>query len=216
MHLISVSKNLCEKGRGKNKIKCPFFELCGAQRQRHTMANIWFGAHELIGHEMPKTFGKVGKVFIDESPLGALVFGTDKPFAVALDKVQERPKRDFAGRPQLMEGRVALYDVLAQLEVPDDEWQGAPVKEEYLGDFMPQKIGGDGNLAEVTMQALFPMKEMHRLEWQGKVEPPDSPGHDFNGDRRTAHRRDRQSNCRPLGGAVAAAGGVRARPDPQQ
>ena len=44
------------------------------------------------------------KVFIDESPLGALVFGTDKPFAVALDEeAQEEARSAISPAAQLME-----------------------------------------------------------------------------------------------------------------
>jgi hypothetical protein len=98
LKLISVAKNLCEKGRGKNKIKCAFYAICGVQRQRHTTANIWFAAHECLGHEMPKAFGKVGLMLIDESPFGAVVLGTDKPFTVELKELRSTSKIDFAGR----------------------------------------------------------------------------------------------------------------------
>jgi hypothetical protein len=62
--------------------------------------------------------------------------------------------------------------------VPDDEWQGTPVEKKYLDDFMPTRIEGNGNLAGVMMQALFPLKEMRRLEWQGVVKPPIRPDMD--------------------------------------
>ena len=106
--------------------------------------------------------------------------------------------------------------MLAQLEVPDDEWQGTPVEEKYLDDFMPQRIEGNGNLAGVMMQALFPLKEMHRLEWQGKVKPPIRP--DMDSEEIDEQLGDASDNAivSAFGGAVAAAGGVRARPNPQQ
>lgn len=86
--MVSVKDNLCQKGRGKKKVRCPFFELCGMQRQAHTVADIWLGARELMVHEMPKAFGAVGRIYIDESPLGALTFGLDplKPKKKVLDE----------------------------------------------------------------------------------------------------------------------------------
>ena len=51
--------------------------LCGYQRQKQIKANIWFAAHECMVHEMPKAFGDVGWVIIDESPLDAFMFGVD-------------------------------------------------------------------------------------------------------------------------------------------
>jgi hypothetical protein len=173
--LISVGDHLCERGRGKKKVRCPLYERCGAQRQRHTEANIWFGAHELQAHEMPEAFGNVGRVFIDESPLGALVLGADEPFLLALDKLRTAPVVNSPGRDRLMEARDALYAALDPLPIPDEKWRGTPVEVAVLSDFLPQKIDGAGCLADITMQALFPLKEMYRLEWQGKVDPPIRP-----------------------------------------
>ena len=51
--------------------------VCGYQRQKQIEANIWFAAHECMVHEMPKAFGNVGLVMIDESPLDAFMFGVD-------------------------------------------------------------------------------------------------------------------------------------------
>jgi hypothetical protein len=127
---ISVGKHLCERGRGKKKVKCPLHHLCGAQRQAATRANIWFGAHETLAHKMPKAFGHVGRVYIDESPIRALTFGVDDndPVEIALDALKTPPKVAFSGRDTLMEAREALYDVLDPLPVPIEPWRGVPVE----------------------------------------------------------------------------------------
>ena len=59
-------KNLCKRGRGKRAVRCPLFDQCGVQRQQQIKANIWFAAHECMVHELPRTFGEVGLVMIDE------------------------------------------------------------------------------------------------------------------------------------------------------
>ena len=71
-HRVNVDHHLCKQGRGKEAIKCPLFDACGYQRQKLIAANIWFCAHEMLGHEMPKAFGDVMRVYIDESLLDAV------------------------------------------------------------------------------------------------------------------------------------------------
>ena len=64
--------------RTRSSVRC--IDVCGVLRQKRTVADIWIGAHELITHEMPKAFGNVGRIFIDEDPTDAFVFGTnDEP-----------------------------------------------------------------------------------------------------------------------------------------
>lgn len=70
MKLLDVEQRLCERsrpgkgGRTENTIKCPFLRdgICAYQKQKDVKAHIWFGAHELLGHEMPEFFGDVGRV----------------------------------------------------------------------------------------------------------------------------------------------------------
>jgi hypothetical protein len=116
--VISVKDNLCKKGRGKKQIRCEFFERCGVQRQARTVTDIWLGARELLVHEKQKAFGEVGRIYIDESPLGALTFGLDEPpnkrpleedYVLALDALLNRPVKTFTGRDSLMEAREALH-----------------------------------------------------------------------------------------------------------
>ena len=45
--------------------------------KKRIKANIWIAAHECMVHEMPKAFGKVGLVMVDETPLDAFMFGVD-------------------------------------------------------------------------------------------------------------------------------------------
>ena len=68
--------------------------------RKRIKANIWLAAHECMVHEMPKAFGKVGRVMIDESPLDAFMFGVDNSDEVTLrlDALRTPPREEFAGR----------------------------------------------------------------------------------------------------------------------
>ena len=44
--MLDVERCLCKQGRGKKAVKCPFYDVCGYQRQKQITANIWFAAHE--------------------------------------------------------------------------------------------------------------------------------------------------------------------------
>ena len=52
--LLDVESSLCKQGGGRKAIVCPFHERCGYQRQKLVEANIWFAAHEMMTHAMPK------------------------------------------------------------------------------------------------------------------------------------------------------------------
>ena len=111
--LIDVESHLCQRGRGKKKIKCPFFDQCGYQRRKQTEADIWFAAHEIMVHEMPKAFGKVGWVVIDESPLDAFMFGIgiDDQVTLELDALRSfslPAELNDAEADELRDGRMAL------------------------------------------------------------------------------------------------------------
>ena len=139
MHLVDVGSHLCQRGRGENKVKCDLFDRCGAQRQRHTVANIWVGAHELITHELPETFGDVGRIFIDEDPLDAFMFGLSEndKVVIPLDALKKIPGV-FKGhaRARLKEGRLRLHGALDGVTPPENEHLGAPVTREILGDIL--------------------------------------------------------------------------------
>ena len=89
-------RSLCQqRGRkGEKDILCPFYEMCGHQRQH---AHIWFIAHEMLLHEVPEIFCDVLQVLVDEDPLDAFFFGLDEnKFEVPLDALTEAPRIDDA------------------------------------------------------------------------------------------------------------------------
>jgi hypothetical protein len=105
--------NLCKRGAARSR-SGEFFERCGVQRQARTVANIWLGARNSV-HEKQKAFGDVGRIYIDESPLGAMTFGLEEPptksrsmrTVLALDALLTRPSKNFTGRNSLMDARGA-------------------------------------------------------------------------------------------------------------
>jgi hypothetical protein len=63
-----VESSVCKRGRGNKAVKCPFYDECLYQQQKHAVkkADVIFAAHE-IGFKIPKTLGKnFGLVIIDE------------------------------------------------------------------------------------------------------------------------------------------------------
>ena len=100
------------KGAAKKAVKCPLYDVCAYQRQKRIEANIWFAAHECAVHEMPKAFGKVGWVIIDESPLDAFMFGVDNNDQIdagARRPAQPADTRRSSGSRQSCCGREGLY-----------------------------------------------------------------------------------------------------------
>jgi hypothetical protein len=81
-----------QAGRGAQAVRCSHstVRLPAAETGK---ANIWFAAHECMVHEMPKAFGQVALVMIDEAPLDAFMLGTDSndAFTLELDALRARP-----------------------------------------------------------------------------------------------------------------------------
>jgi putative DNA primase/helicase len=162
--LCDVEHSLCKQRRGKEILKCRFYDDCAFQQQKQIKANIWFAAHEMVVHEMPKVFGDVGWVIFDESPLDAFIFGVD-----INDQVKH--ELDILGTPlpidqakfgsyffkKLTRARQQLYSALAELHLPTDSHQGAAVPRGSLDPFT--KTDGGTTLAG----------EAYSLTWRGKA-----------------------------------------------
>lgn len=196
--LVSVDK-LCKRGRGARAVRCPHFESCGYQRQKRVKANIWLAPHEMLIHQMPKAFGKVGRVMIDESPIGAVMFGTNvgDEATLELDALRIPPRSELSHpNRELTEEREALYTVLNRLKLGDDPHQGVPVTRETLREYMEIRLRETPlhrlmraletgkklttklltklrKLTSIPWRWLSDIhhKRMGRLEWREKVEP---------------------------------------------
>jgi hypothetical protein len=173
MALLNVEHHLCKQGRGEKAIKCRFFDRCGYQRQKQIEASIWFAAHECMTHEMPKVFGKVGWVIIDESPLDAFMFGIDinDQVTLVLDALRSPPPETLNERDavELTDGRKALYRALDKLRVPIEHYKGIPVSRPSLSAFINERRGNAIRIAK------YDAKHLRGLEWRGKVEPDIRP-----------------------------------------
>ena len=165
--LISVEEHMC----GKGEHKCPLAALCGHQRQRTKPGRLWFAAHEMLVHEMPPAFGKVGLLLIDENPQDAFVFGDNlkAPFELELDRLLTPLKQGGANDVlTLMPARRALYRAMNKLDVSDDSHRGTPVGREHLQDF----LSDPANLLSV---AKYDPGTMAAIEWKDKIRPPIRP-----------------------------------------
>jgi hypothetical protein len=113
--MLDIDSMLCKQGRGKEAVRCPLFDVCGWQRQKQMQANIWFAAHEMIVHQMPKAFGEVMRVYIDESPIDACMFGIDHNdlHELALDKLLDPAPEELH---ELDEPRRELHRLLDKLK----------------------------------------------------------------------------------------------------
>ena len=123
----------------------------------------------MMVHEMPKAFGNVGWVIIDELPLDAFMFGVDNNDRVelALDALRELPPPQLSKKEAkaLRKGRDDLHKVLDKIVVPIDRHRGAPVSHRSLDFYSFGGLGGFSNSA----------RHLRTLEWKGKVEPKLQP-----------------------------------------
>ena len=55
--------------------ECPFYSVCGYQRQKHALADVWFLAHEHLFLFKPAEIGEPAAIIVDESPVDAALFG---------------------------------------------------------------------------------------------------------------------------------------------
>jgi len=204
--LMPVSRHLCCYRRypGDEPILCPLIDYCGSWRQRQVKANIWIGAHELLGHQPPPSFGEIGRVYVDESPIKALTFGVSDgdEVEIPLDSLT-KPPRGMTGLAgfELMEARKALHAALSALELPANGHLGAPVTREMLHEFFDEANPLPANpvtsesghresepvdpndtlamlnaiIANRKYTATYDPAKMAALEWQAKVVPPVRP-----------------------------------------
>jgi hypothetical protein len=167
--LLNVEHSLCRQGRGADTIACPYYDRCGYQRQKQVEANVWFAAHECMAHEMPKVFGDVGLVMIDESPLDAFTFGVDSNDKVSLplDLLHQAPAN---GDMLLAQGREAVYRALDKLRVPIDRHLGVPASRQSLHAFLVSQQG-----EHVIELPEHDAGQLHAREWRNKVVPKIRP-----------------------------------------
>lgn len=70
--------SLCSRGRGKEVERCPFFDVCGTQRQRQIKADLHIVPHALMFLEKPSFIPTPSWVIVDEDITLASLAGFDK------------------------------------------------------------------------------------------------------------------------------------------
>jgi putative DNA primase/helicase len=82
------ANSLCSQGRGDERVQCPFFGVCGVQRQRQVKADLHIVPHPLMFHAKPDFMPDVSWVIIDEDITQAALNGFDKlhPVRLSIDE----------------------------------------------------------------------------------------------------------------------------------
>jgi hypothetical protein len=111
---------LCRDG----KRVCPLTATCAYLQMREQVAeaSVIFAAHEMMMHEMPKQFGNVGLLMIDENSVDAPTFGLgDERIDLPLDALRNPPSSQLARHHArfLRNEHADLYRALDQIEFPD-------------------------------------------------------------------------------------------------
>ncbi|MBO1081857.1 DUF7146 domain-containing protein [Roseomonas haemaphysalidis] len=88
---LSVESSVCSrKPRGQAPVRCPFYEMCGYQRQKAAQADLWLVPHEILFGEKPKALGEPIAVIVDESVFRKGLEGVDgPPMELTLDALDD-------------------------------------------------------------------------------------------------------------------------------
>lgn len=78
-----VERTLCRQG----ETRCPFFAICGHQRQRRAQADIWIAPHAILWRAPPKMIDAAALI-VDEDASGGAFGGFDgAPVRLSLDEL---------------------------------------------------------------------------------------------------------------------------------
>ena len=84
-----VRSTVCETKAGTVKLRCPFFDQCGMQRQRKAKPAVWLIPHALLFHKRPSFIPAPDALVIDEGfAMSAL---PDKAARLSLDAIERAP-----------------------------------------------------------------------------------------------------------------------------
>ena len=158
-HGGDVQKLACEGKDLSGQIRrCPHFDSCAYQAQRHREADIWIVAHNLLFNKKPAAIAQPGLVIIDESFIGAAMQGvTGRPKRIGLADIAERPTaRKSDGSTSL--GRSADLDVSLR---PARDALTAILKDHPEGPIERQRLIDGGLTDDMCRDAAS-------AEWQRK------------------------------------------------
>lgn len=156
--LLDVQKTTClRKLDDGTEAKCPFFDVCGYQRQRKTEADLWIVAHEMIFTGKPTAIGKLAFLVVDEAVWQDGLEGVHgRPTALSLDTIAHLPPLKLdASLTQRLDHERLDYLRNRLLDVLRSSADG-PVTAEAL---------------ETSDLSLDNTREAYRLEWARFVDP---------------------------------------------
>ena len=145
----------------KGEKKCPFFGVCGYQKQRKQSGQIWLVTHHALFAQKPEPIPAPSLLFIDEDFIDAGLRGTSGyPTIVTELQIERLPHSNF--------GPMKTADLQADLKPARDKLL-AIIKDQDIGPLTRQAVIDGGLTAEDCRKAS-------KREWERKVDINIYPG----------------------------------------
>ena len=145
----------------KGEKKCPYFDVCGYQKQRQQTGQIWIVAHHALFTQKPEVIPKPSLCVIDESFVDAGLRGiSGHPIMVSELQLEKLPHSNF--------GIMKTADLVADLKPARDKLL-ALVKNQDTGPLSRQAAIDAGLTSEECKQASA-------REWERKIDIDIYPG----------------------------------------
>ncbi len=141
---------------------CPFFSVCGYERQRQTEVDLWIVAHEMIFGEKPTAIGKLAFLVVDEAVWQDGLDGVHgRPTALSLDSIAHLP--------------MPTGDVSVGQRLDNDRL--TYLRNRLLDTLRPSADGPvTAEAVEASDLSLDNTREAYRLEWARFVDCGLHPG----------------------------------------
>jgi putative DNA primase/helicase len=145
----------------KGEKKCPYFDVCGYQKQRKQTGQIWIVAHHALFTQKPEVIPKPSLCVIDESFIDAGLRGiSGHPIMVSELQLEKLPQSNF--------GTMKTADLVADLKPARDKLL-ALVKNQDTGPLSRQAVIDAGLTSKECKQASA-------REWERKIDIDIYPG----------------------------------------
>jgi putative DNA primase/helicase len=145
----------------KGEKKCPYFDVCGYQKQRQQTGQIWIVAHHALFTQKPEVIPKPSLCIIDETFVSAGMRGiSGSPIMVSERQLEKLPNSNF--------GTMKTADLVADLKPIRDKLL-ALVKDQDDDQLSRQAVIDAGLTSEECKQAA-------KREWERKIDVDIYPG----------------------------------------
>ena len=152
---MPVEESCCSyKPKGKERIRCPFFDECGSQRQKAYRASVWIVAHEMLFGKKPAALGELAAVVVDEAAWQDGLEGVGVRFE---DGVEKHLPRMTLSLDALTES-----DRRPGETEHDPDWRTIAYRRGYVFDTLR-----DGPLGPVDRAAVADISQGEALEVRG-------------------------------------------------